>query len=84
MSKMMYVGNGIITETHDAETTDLVRAAFYLGGMIGVFVMVAAVMIRSLMDVGIDLCIAGLKRVRDHITGANRKQPTKPDWAVKS
>lgn len=78
--QMMYVGNHAVVENYDEETIDLVRAAFYLGGLIGVVAMTAYVLIRSLMDVGIGMCVGGLKRVRDHITGENRKQPTQPDW----
>lgn len=84
MLQIAYVGNGIITETCDEETVDLVQAAFYLGGMIGVFAMMAVVLMRSLLNDGIDLCVAGLKWVRDRITGENRKHPTHPDWTAKT
>lgn len=78
--QLMYVGDKIISEKYDVETADAMRAAFYLGGMIGGCVMVVIGLLRACMDGLIDLCVFGLKRIRDHITGESHKQPTHPDW----
>ena len=82
--QLAYVSDRIISETYDTEIIDMVRAAFYLGVMIGVVAMMVVESARSVMGVAADLFVDGLKYVRDHITGEKQKQATQPDWAEKA
>ena len=79
--QFVYVGNHLISEKYDTEIVDMVRAAFYLGVMIGVVAMLVVESARSVVGVAADLFVDGLKYVRDHITGEKQKQATQPDWA---
>lgn len=78
--QMAYVGERIMSENYDTETVEVVRAAFYLGLLIGIVAMMVIETARSVLGVAVELFVDGLKSVRDHITGAKQKQATQPDW----
>lgn len=82
--QMAYVGERIMSENYDTETVDVVQAAFYLGLLIGLAAMMVIEAARSVVGVAVELCVDGLKWMRDHLTGEKRKQPTQPDWTDKA
>lgn len=71
--QLAYVGETLISEKYDSEVVEVMRAAFYLGGLLGGTAMVTLTLARSMMGVCVDLCVCGLKYLKDRITGENQK-----------